>query len=190
MSINKVFTTLGASSHSDEDREINDYYATQPRAVEMLLALEKFNNKILEPACGEGHISKVLVDHGHQVTSYDLIDRGYGDVKNFFDIEKFDGDIVTNPPYKDALKFVKKSLEIIPDGHKVAMYLKVQFLEGKSRGEFFKDNPPKYVYVSSSRMGCAKNGDFEKHGIGGAVAFAWYIWEKGYKGDTILRWFN
>ena len=36
---------------------------------------------------------------------------------------------------------------------------------------------------------CAKNGDFSQY-TGKAMSFAWFIWEKGYKGDTILKWFN
>ena len=58
--------------------------------------------------------------------------------------------------------------------------------------ELFKKYPPKRIYVSSSRLQCAKNGDFEtyKKGTGTAVAYAWYLWEKGYNGDTIIRWVN
>lgn len=56
----KVFTVLGSSSHALENREAFDYYATDPKAVEMLLELEQFAPVIWEPACGEGHISKVL----------------------------------------------------------------------------------------------------------------------------------
>jgi len=29
-----------------------------------------------------------------------------------------------------------------------------------------------------------------KAGGGSAVAYAWFIWEKGYKGDTIVKWIN
>lgn len=61
----KVFTTLGSSNHVPEEREAFDYYATDPRAVEMLLELEQFSPVIWEPACGEGHISKVLQAHGY-----------------------------------------------------------------------------------------------------------------------------
>lgn len=52
--------------------------------------------------------------------------------------------------------------------------------------------PPKTIWVSSSRIMCAKNGDFETmiEGGGSAVAYAWYIWEKGFKGETTLKWFN
>lgn len=46
----KVFTTLGSSNHVPEEREAFDYYATDPRAVEMLLKLEQFSPVIWEPA--------------------------------------------------------------------------------------------------------------------------------------------
>lgn len=183
------FATLGANNHSDVIREVNDYYATDPRAVEMLLEKEKFNSIILEPSCGEGHISRVLLDGGYAVKSSDLIDRGFGDVKDFFEIEEFSGDIITNPPYKIALDFVKHSLDIIPEGNKVAMFLKLQFLEGKARKEFYKNNPPKKIYVASGRLVCAMNGDFEKY-KSSAVAYAWFIWEKGYKGSPEIDWIN
>ena len=184
-----IYVTLAASSHTDEDREENDYYATEPKAVELLLSLETFNKSILEPACGEGHISEVLKKHGYDVLSMDLVDRGYGDLyEDFLKVGgTWDGDIITNPPYKYAQQFIEKSLSIIPDGNKVAMFLKVQFLEGKERKNLFIKNPHKIVYVSSSRLRCGKNGIFEGSS---AVAYCWYIWVKGYKGDTIIKWFN
>lgn len=71
------------------------------------------------------------------------------------------------------------------------MFLKLMFLETKKRKELFEKYPPKYVYVSSSRLGCSQTGEFNSDGnIGSTVAYCWYIWEKGYTGDTILRWFN
>lgn len=100
--------------------------------------------------------------------------------------EVFDGDIITNPPYKYAQEFIEKALELVPEGHKVCMFLKVQFLEGKGRRKLFEKYPPKRVWVSSSRIPCGRNGNFEPS----AVAYAWYVWEKGYKGDTIIKWFN
>lgn len=73
-----VFVTLGASNHTVNPRAEYDYYATDPRAVELLLEMETFSDKIWECACGEGHISKVLKQNGYEVLSTDLIDRGYG----------------------------------------------------------------------------------------------------------------
>ena len=142
----KVFTTLGSSNHVPEEREQFDYYATDPRAVELLLEMEAFAPVIWEPACGEGHISKVLEAHGHEVISTDLIYRGFGDPDplDFLTetIEGFEGDIITNPPYSVGLEFVERALESVRPGGKVAMFLKVQFLEGQKRGEFFRKSPP------------------------------------------------
>ena len=99
----KVFATLGSSNHVPEEREAFDYYATDPKAVEMLLELEQFAPVIWEPACGEGHISKVLQAHGYQVISTDLVYRGFGDPEplDFLKetLDGFEGDIITNPPY-------------------------------------------------------------------------------------------
>lgn len=91
-----------------------------------------------------------------------------------------------------AVQFIEKAMESVTEGNKVIMFLKIQFLEGKSRKKLFEKYPPKTVWVSSSRITCAKNGDFEymKANGGSAVAYGFYVWEKGYKGDTILKWFN
>ena len=139
-----TFKTIGASNHCTEDRADNDYYATEPAATDWLCRIEKFNGPILEPSCGEGHMSEVLKRHGYHVVSRDLADRGYGEVADFLssDNTAWQGDIVTNPPYAFAQEFVEKSLSIIPDGAKVAMFLKLTFLEGKRRASLFKITPP------------------------------------------------
>jgi putative uncharacterized protein (fragment) len=138
-----------------------------------------------------GHIRDVLVSNGYNVTATDLIYRGVDDIKqeDVFNIKEFNGDIITNPPYKIALPILKHCLDIIPTGNKVAMFLKVLFLEGKERKKFFEENPPKVIYVASGRLNCAKNGDFDKY-TSSAVAYAWFVFEKGYKGDTIVKWIN
>lgn len=136
--------TLGARNYAQNERETNDYYATEPRALELLLQEETFSHNVWECACGEGHLSKVLKAHGHKVLSTDLIERGYGlSGIDFLQWNTpFDGDIITNPPYKYALEFVEKALDLVTDGHKVAMFLKLQFLEGKARRKFFEKAPP------------------------------------------------
>lgn len=185
-----TFVTMGAKGLVS-DREENDFYATEPKATELLLEKETFNQNVLEPCAGMGHIRDVLVSHGYDVTATDLIYRGVDNIKqeDVFNIKEFNGDIITNPPYKIALPILKHCLDIIPDGNKVAMFLKVLFLEGKERKRFFEENPPRYIYIASGRLNCAKNGDFEKY-TSSAVAYAWFVFEKGYKGDTIVKWIN
>lgn len=190
-----IYTTLGASNHTDEEREVNDYYATDPEALKTLLRYEKFSPYVWECACGGGHLSKVLIDNGYRVKSSDIIDRGFKDTQiiDFLKVSKsdikndFSRDIVTNPPYKYAKEFVEHALDISMDSVKVAMFLKLQFLEGQARKELFKKYPPKTIYVFSSRVKCAKNGEFENISSS-AVAYAWFIWEKGFKGNPSVKW--
>lgn len=175
-----MFDTL--IKHSP-NREKLDFYATHPSVVEDLLEREKFRNNVYEPACGMGHISEVLKKHGYNVKSSDIEDRGYGDVKDFFKVTNNELDIVTNPPYFCALDFIKHAINVSEKGIKIAMLFRLGF----SRYEFFKANPPIKVYVISKRIRCAKNGEFEKY-KSSAIAFAWFIWEVGYKGEPILKW--
>lgn len=162
-----VFVCNGASNHTNEQRQTNDYYATEPKALKLLLEEEKFSSNVWECACGGGHLCEVLKENGYTVKSSDVIDRGYPETK-IIDFLKYNGingkDIITNPPYRFAKEFVEHALDISTNGVKIAMFLKLTFLESKSRKALFEKYPFKTLYVSSSRLQCAKNGDFEKYG--------------------------
>lgn len=183
-----TFSTLGASSHSDHEREKNDYYATDPNTIDALFAVEEFSPFIWECACGEGHLSTRMAELDKAVWLSDIIDRGNNDVIDFLTTNKeWNGDIITNPPYKYAQEFLEKSMEVLDDNRKVAMFLKLTFLEGQKRKEMFKKYPPKKIYVFSKRQKCALNGDFANTGSS-AVAYAWYVWEKGFTGKPQIEW--
>lgn len=173
----------------DENREILDFYATDKRAIEELLNREKFRTTVYEPACGQGHIGKVLKEYGYEVKATDICYRGYGEERevDFFTVKENTLDIVTNPPYFCADRFIKHALEISKSGTKIAMLFRLAFLEGQKRYEMLKKYPPERVYVFSKRLNCAKNAEFEKY-KSSAIAFAWFIWEVGYTGITELRW--
>ena len=144
-----------------------------------------------------GHLAQRLKDKGFEVFCTDLVYRGYplDEQKDFLKYNVAtsvwnygDYDILTNPPYKYAKEFVLKALEVIDEGHKVYMFLKVTFLEGKARlKELFSKYPPKVIYVFSERVACAQNGEFEKF-PSSAIAYGWFVWKKGYKGDTVVKW--
>lgn len=189
-----VFKIIGASNHSESNRGENDYYATDPLALDLLLddGKAKINKDVWEIACGEGHLSERLKMYGYNVRSSDLINRGYGETGVDFlkCSELWHGDILTNPPYKYAQEFVEHALELINTGNKVYMLLRLQFLESKSRRRLFDKSPPRVVYIFSERITCAKNGNFRKYKDGSAMAYAWYEFEKGYIGKTIIKWIN
>ena len=186
-----ILINLGVSNNILHLREKNDFYATDPIAAKLLLEVEPQLNNIWECACGEGHLAKVFDSYGKLGKATDLINRGYGSVEDFLlNNEPFkNGDIVTNPPYIKAVDFVKHALNMVDNGRYVCMFLKVLFLESRSRKELFTKYPPKTIYVSSSRINCAKNGDFITYNSS-AIAYAWYVWTKGYKGETLIKWIN
>lgn len=190
--MNKTFVTIGTNN---SDRQKDDFYATDPKAIDGLKKVFDIPEVIYEPCCGMGHLSQRLIDLNHKVYSTDLIDRGYGtggvDFLSVTEIPKDCNCILTNPPFKYATEMILHSLDLLSDGGYCIMFLKTIFLESKKRyDELFSKYPPKYMFQFSSRCACAKNGDFEfqKRSGGSAVAFAWYVWQKGYKGDTIVRW--
>lgn len=185
-----VYGMLGVKSNGRLNREDYDFYATDPIAIKELMKIEKLNHRIWEPACGQGHLCKPLIEAGYDVRCTDLVDRGFGEggIDFLWTFDDWDGDIITNPPYKYAEDFIKHALEIISKGNKVCMFLKIQFLEGKGRQTLFRNHPPKTIWVSSSRIKCGMNGNFE--GCSSMMALAWFVWEKGYQGDTVVKWFN
>lgn len=189
-----VFATHGASNHSDTERADLDFYATDPAAVEKLLEKEKFNSYLWECACGLGHISDVLFLHGFNVYSTDVVNRGYKYQSDTFDFLNADmhgnhRDIITNPPYSLAKEFVEHALDISMDSVKVAMFLKLTFLEGAKRKGLFDKYKPKTIYVFRNRVDCWKNG-IKPQKPSKAVCYAWFVWEKGFKGNPAIKWID
>lgn len=202
-----VFSTLGASNHTEHDRAENDYYATDPIAADLLCDVETFSGTIWENSCGEGHLSKRLVQRGYSVISTDLIDRGYGEGGvDFFDCTmSYGNNIVTNPPYSLSKEWVYHSMELLNNGEKLALFLPIQFLESEERRELFNMYPPRTIYVCSGRILCGINGNFYKTDDNGniilnkkgqpqkmssAKCYAWFVWEKGIHTDPIIKWIN
>jgi len=190
-SVQNVHVTMGSNKFSNHEREKHDFYATDPKALEVFPLLKELSD-VWECAVGQGHLAKVLKRNKKLARVSDIIDRGYPDTEvfDFLDYEgTWHGDILTNPPFKLSNQFLEKAMETIETGRKVCMFLPVRYLEGKARRKLFECYPPKIVYVSSDRIGCAKNGDFGKY-YPRAVAFGWFVWEKGYQGRPELTWFN
>lgn len=172
-------------------RADKDFYATDPKAMELLLKRETFSN-VWECACGKLHLANVLNKHGFLKRASDIVNRADNEIYDFLslDNQRWHGDIITNPPYKVAEQFVEKAMSIIPKGNKVAMFLKLQFLEGKNRKELFRVYPPYKVYVCSGRLNCVRNAEFDRFPNNSAICYAWFVWIKGFKGSPTLDWIN
>lgn len=142
-----------------------------------------------------GHISEVLRKNRHFVYSFDIVQRDYKyqngvqDFLEYFTSAANDMDIITNPPYSHATEFAMHALDISMDGVKVAMFLKLTFLESVKRKKLFDVYPPKKVYVFRNRIDCWPNG-VKPAKMQRAVCYAWCVWEKGFYGDPIIKWID
>lgn len=172
---------------SSPGRPVNDWYPTPPEATLALLSREKFTGSIWEPACGDGAICRVLEQSGYSdVIASDLVNRGYGETPHDFLESSWKADnIITNPPFSLAQKFVEKSLAQTTG--KVAMLCKLVFLEGQKRKSFFESTPLARVHVFSKRINFYREGQRGKLGTS-MMCFAWFVWEHGYEGQPTISW--
>lgn len=188
----KIFVTMGASNHSSEEREKDDFYATDPIAINLLLDVEEFEGVIWEPAAGQFHMVNRLRELGKEVVATDLVDRGFdvGGV-DFLKEENSRGQhIITNPPNKLGLEFIKKGCELLKnDGDKLALFLPVRYLSGQKRGKLYETYQPSRVWICRKRVVCAKNAEFAKI-KSTAIDYMWIVWEKGYQGKCQVGWIN
>jgi len=172
-----------------KNRAEADFYPTPESTTQALMEREKFDGNIWECACGDGSMSNVLRKYCPIVFASDIrkdesIDGSKG--IDFLKEEKKFDNIITNPPYRHAKEFVLKAKK--QASRKVAMLLKLVFLEGIGRYEMFKDTefPLKKVYVFCKRQKIYANGKIGKNS--GLIAYAWFVWDKNHKGEPTIEW--
>ena len=168
-----------------------DFYETPTWALEALLKRESFEGEVLDPCSGKGAICKVLEKYGYKVKGSDIqtSDEIYGDKGvDAYSIEKMCDNIITNPPYSTKIgELVNHFMGIYQ--RKMALLLRLTFLEGKGRHDMFTTHPLKIVYVFSSRV-TMYPADEEMPDNDGTIAYAWFVWEKGYIGRPTINWIS
>jgi hypothetical protein len=183
------------------ERVAYDFYATPILATLALLKRESFDGKILEPACGQGHIMQAVHLHGDPgstiygtdvIQREDIFNLGVLGGVDFLNTEYVPGEynhIITNPPFSLAQEFIEKSLKVATD--KVAMFCKIQLLEGKARKRLFELGKLKTVYVFRGRVNPLHNGrETDENGKpwSSTMCFAWFVWDNKFKGEPSIRW--
>ena len=106
---------------------------------------------------------------------------------NFNHVKDLDTHIITNPPYKNTEAFITTALDIVATDKYVCFWLPIRYLSGIARKLLFAKYPLHMVIISASRIMCARNGNFVTY-ASSSIDFSWFIWKKGYTGDTILKW--
>ncbi|RWQ56539.1 MAG: SAM-dependent methyltransferase [Mesorhizobium sp.] len=185
---------VGTDSATAAERG-NNLYETPAEAMRALLSLTRFGPTVWEPACGRGAISRVLEDAGYEVTLSDLIDYGThsrdGEVQEVGDFlattaRKDCPDIVTNPPYGQALNaFVAHALRVHRP-RKMALLLNLNFLCGFDDPDrcFAMDvMPPSRLYVFSRRLPMMHRDGWDGPEASSRMNTAWFIWELRSQAD-------
>jgi hypothetical protein len=173
-----------------------DFYATPPEATRALLSVEHFDGSVWEPACGDGRISRVLLETGHQVVSTDLIDRGFGASGIDFLKERTSRakHIVTNPPYGSGLadRFIGRALILARQtSGKIAMLLDIASLCHPTRHARYVSAPPAAVYALDELV-CVPHGN-EGHIPSMRRAdrrYCWMVWKPDHLGPSRLWWLS
>ena len=184
---------MGSKIHPN--RAAYEFYPTPPEATLALLSAETFDGPIWEPACGEGHIAKVLTNAGYEVTSTDLVDYGFGEPKRDFLAERtpLAKHIITNPPYGRGLAdaFAKHAIALTREtGGTVAMLMNLSGLCHPMRHDFYMGQPPAVVYCLDECI-CWPYGDPARATTSIAKQrYCWIVWKHGHKGPTALRWLS
>jgi len=142
----------------------------------------------LEPACGAGHMAKVLTEYFGEVRSADAYAYGYADVRDFltypYETNAVDW-VITNPPFRLAEEFVLRALRVARQG--VAILARTVFLEsvGRYRGIFQTMPPTKFAqFVERVPM---VRGRLDGKATT-ATGYAWLVWEKNSTSVPRLMW--
>lgn len=161
------------NSSTKNTRRSLDYYPTPPDVTQALLAfLALAPCRVWEPACGDGAMSKVMIDSGHTVFSSDIRETGYGQGGiDFLTAHQACDAIITNPPFAASEEFIRHALT---QAETVAMVLKSQYWHAAKRQRLFAELPPAYVLPLTWRP------DFMSGERGGSPTMdvLWTVWLK------------
>lgn len=175
------------SANNLGQRRKGDFYETPYSLTEQLLDVESFqeSSPILEPACGNGAITRVLTRRGFEtVEAYDA-DR------DFFLERRTFPQIITNPPFSKALAFILKAKSQC--SNRFAFLLPLSYLHGKERlDRVYRDRSFPlariHVFCRYPMLGdpLREDGRYRT----GMMVYAWFVWEKGWTDAPSLHWID
>lgn len=177
-----------------EAQDSLDDFPTPPWAtralLEYIISKEQYfeQKSCLEPACGAGHMAKVLAEYFGLVESSDIFEYGFGYKRDYlvhpYSSGQFDW-VITNPPFRLAEDFIHKSLEVARFG--VAVLVRTVFIESIGRyNSLFRDIPPAKFAQFSERVPMVR-GRLDKKATT-ATGYAWLVWEKGNTAPPRVMW--
>ena len=178
-----------------EPKDSRDDFPTPPWATRALIehiiqdkaALR--SQSCLEPACGAGHMARVLKEYFGEVESSDAYSYGYGQLRDFLVLQPYTSKsvdwVITNPPFRLAEEFIDRSMQVARVG--IAMLARTVFLESIGRYEgIFRDRPPAIFAQFAERVPMFR-GRLDAKGST-ATGYAWFVWKIDNREPPRLAW--
>lgn len=181
-----------AMGNSNFDRKELDFYPTPEWITEAVIhELRQYhvdhNTFMWEPACGQGHISRILHKYFGNVMSTDIADYNYDgqsfSIRNFLEyntVLRENSCIITNPPYgKLAEKFIRHALNILPADGVCAFLMRNEYDCAKTRVDLFQHSAfCKKLVLTTRPKWIAESDGSPRHN------YAWYIWDRRNGGNS------
>lgn len=193
-----VQTLDGFERTTEAPRETHDFYPTPPEVTRALLAAEgeaitraaaRADGLVWEPAAGDGAMAREIEAYGLTVHRSDLIDRGCGaELVDFLSIRQRRADVlITNPPYnlinaRDGKgRWLTHALKL--GCTYIALFLNWDWPCAAGLAPILERHPISRAYS------CRWKVDFTGKGAP-PQRNGWFIWERGWKGETALRFMD
>jgi hypothetical protein len=171
-------------------RDPQDYYVEPEWCSVRLFEMEQFNGAIWDPACGMGRIVRAAEAAGYTAFGTDIVSRGQNLGRlDFMTCGPVDArNIVSNPPFRIAEKFVQKALAFATG--KVAMLLPANWVQGDKRSRWLQNTRLRRVLFITPRPSMPPGLVIEaglKPG-NGTTDYAWFIWDGEHYGAPEIGW--
>lgn len=183
-----------SATNRGTERIEHDFYATPQDAILPLLKEIDLSlvESFIEPCAADGAILQYF-SHLHDIQTAEIRDG----IDYFLEDFKCADLLITNPPFNQAIEFLKKSLT---EARTVAYLMRLNILGSKDRKDFWNMNPTTHQFTLSSRpcfVDVCKNKSCKakyarkdevkicpdcggKVGKGSdATEYAWFVWDRG-----------
>lgn len=179
------------SGNNQGQRKASDFYETPYSLTRQFLDETSFiwnrDIPILEPACGDEAIVKVLDEYKFRTIHYYDLQEG----TDFMDEERKWPYLITNPPYSKAFEFIQKAKQVVM--FNFAMLLPLSYLHGKKRFDnIYQDTEFPlsriYVFTRYPMLGEPLREDGKYHT--GMMVYAWFVWDRSYVGPPTIHWID
>lgn len=170
-------------------RHAEDWYVEPDWVSDRLFAVEPFEGRVVDPACGAGRIVQAARRAGLSADGSDIVRRGSGfRVADFFLSARPAPNIVCNPPFRFAMAFVGHALNLAE--RKVAMLLPAAWVQAETRSHWLARTPLARIWLITPRPSMPPGSlvpDVKQRG-NGTTDYAWLVWHQGYSGLPQIGW--